>query len=125
MSSRIRRCKNCGRYSLDPTCEACGSETTCPVPPKYSPEDRMGNYRRKQTVDSWERNRSRPVTSRRRSHRSLNQDPNPFFSAFGCSFGYSRPSSYLMRYIPAGYSSNTAANPIHALNGFLDSIGGT
>ena len=125
MSSRIRRCRNCGRYSLDPACKACGSETTCPVPPKYSPEDRMGNYRRKQTVDSWEGNRSHPVKSRRRSHLSLNQDPNPFLSTFGCSFGYSRSSSYLIRYVPAGYSSDTAANPIQALSGFLDSIGGT
>lgn len=53
MSSRLRRCKRCGRYSLDAVCPSCGSETVCPVPPKYSPEDRMGVYRRKSVVDSW------------------------------------------------------------------------
>lgn len=53
MSSRIRRCGGCGRYTLDETCPGCGARTSCPVPPKYSPEDRMGVYRRKDTVDSW------------------------------------------------------------------------
>ncbi|MDO5862293.1 MAG: RNA-protein complex protein Nop10 [Thermoplasmata archaeon] len=53
MSSRIRRCGGCGRYTLDEKCPECGAKTSCPVPPKYSPEDRMGNYRRKSTVDSW------------------------------------------------------------------------
>ncbi len=57
MSSRMRFCRNCGRYTLDERCGACGSDTICPVPPKYSPEDRLGNYRRKSTVDSWDRNR--------------------------------------------------------------------
>ncbi|MDO5854039.1 MAG: nucleolar RNA-binding Nop10p family protein [Thermoplasmata archaeon] len=54
MSSRIRRCTGCGRYTLDSVC-GCGARTACPVPPKYSPEDRVGAYRRKAVVDSWNR----------------------------------------------------------------------
>lgn len=54
MSSRIRRCNGCGRYTLDSVCGACGAATSCPVPPKYSPEDRTGAYRRKAVVDSWD-----------------------------------------------------------------------
>lgn len=54
MSSRIRRCGGCGRYTLDSVCGACGAATSCPVPPKYSPEDRTGAYRRKAVVDSWD-----------------------------------------------------------------------
>lgn len=56
MSSRIRRCTGCGRYTLDSVC-GCGARTACPVPPKYSPEDRMGAYRRKAVVDSWKQER--------------------------------------------------------------------
>ena len=46
MRSEIRRCAGCGRYTLEQECPACGSATSCPVPPRYSPEDRMGKYRR-------------------------------------------------------------------------------
>ncbi|MFT0899690.1 RNA-protein complex protein Nop10 [Candidatus Methanoprimaticola sp. MG2] len=53
MSSRIRRCNGCGHYTLDDTCPECGVKTSCPVPPKYSPEDRMGQYRRADTIKQW------------------------------------------------------------------------
>ncbi|MBQ8179589.1 MAG: hypothetical protein IJ026_03985 [Candidatus Methanomethylophilaceae archaeon] len=46
----------CRRYTLLPTCSACGSETHCPVPPKYSPEDRMGDYRRKTILERYGEN---------------------------------------------------------------------
>ncbi len=46
MSSKIRKCPSCGRYTLLPQCRRCGQSTVCPVPPRYSPEDRMGEYRR-------------------------------------------------------------------------------
>ena len=43
----MRRCKRCGRYTLDTSaCPACGGEVGVPHPPKFSPEDRYGKYRR-------------------------------------------------------------------------------
>lgn len=55
MSSRMRRCASCGRYSLEAVCPACGAATSCPVPPKYSPDDRMGKYRRMQVVENFQK----------------------------------------------------------------------
>jgi len=46
MNKNMRRCPRCGRYSLDMSCPACGEKTCCPFPPRYSPEDRYGKYRR-------------------------------------------------------------------------------
>lgn len=46
MRSQIRKCASCGKYTLLNVCKICGTPTVCPVPPRYSPEDRMGEYRR-------------------------------------------------------------------------------
>jgi H/ACA ribonucleoprotein complex subunit 3 len=46
MGSRIRRCPACGRYTLSDSCPKCGRATVCPVPPRFSPDDRYGRYRR-------------------------------------------------------------------------------
>ncbi|MGI6008515.1 MAG: RNA-protein complex protein Nop10 [Methanomethylophilus sp.] len=46
MASRLRRCPKCGRYTLSGTCPACGAASVCAVPPRFSPEDRYGKYRR-------------------------------------------------------------------------------
>lgn len=43
----ILRCKNCGNYTLNGLCPKCGHEATTPMPPKYSPDDKYGMYRRK------------------------------------------------------------------------------
>jgi len=42
----LLRCRACGRYTLSPTCPACGGPTARPGPARYSPEDRYGRYRR-------------------------------------------------------------------------------
>jgi H/ACA ribonucleoprotein complex subunit 3 len=42
----MRRCPECGEYSLNEMCR-CGSATVTPLPAKYSPDDRYGEYRRK------------------------------------------------------------------------------
>ncbi|MBR2255439.1 MAG: RNA-protein complex protein Nop10 [Candidatus Methanomethylophilaceae archaeon] len=44
MSSLMRRCSVCGAYTLSDIC--CGVGTVLPVPPRFSPEDRYGKYRR-------------------------------------------------------------------------------
>jgi len=46
MAKHILKCSECGKYSMKDTCE-CGGKTVTPRPPKYSPEDKFGKYRRK------------------------------------------------------------------------------
>ena len=43
----MKKCKDCGRFALDDVCPECGNETSSPHPPKFSPEDPYGKYRRK------------------------------------------------------------------------------
>lgn len=44
----LRKCQDCGRYTLkQKLCPNCGGVVKNPHPPKYSPEDRYGKYRRK------------------------------------------------------------------------------
>ncbi|MBQ7621613.1 MAG: RNA-protein complex protein Nop10 [Candidatus Methanomethylophilaceae archaeon] len=56
MKSDIRRCGSCGRYTLSQTCPACGSATVNPIPPRYSPDDRMGEYRRRSILQEYGEN---------------------------------------------------------------------
>jgi H/ACA ribonucleoprotein complex subunit 3 len=42
----ILKCKSCGTYGLTATCTKCGGPSVKPKPPKYSPEDKYGEYRR-------------------------------------------------------------------------------
>jgi len=44
MARPLRFCKKCNVYTLKQEC--CNSETLSPEPPKYSPEDKYGKYRR-------------------------------------------------------------------------------
>jgi H/ACA ribonucleoprotein complex subunit 3 len=46
MASRILKCKKCNLYTLEDTCTSCGEKTHEVKPPKYSPEDKYGKYRR-------------------------------------------------------------------------------
>ncbi|MFA5797592.1 MAG: nucleolar RNA-binding Nop10p family protein [Candidatus Woesearchaeota archaeon] len=45
----ILKCKHCGLYGLHELC-SCGNTRIEPKPPRYSPEDRYGAYRRKAKV---------------------------------------------------------------------------
>jgi H/ACA ribonucleoprotein complex subunit 3 len=40
-------CKNCGTYTLDDVCSKCKEKTVNNYPPRYSPQDHYGKYRRK------------------------------------------------------------------------------
>ena len=51
MRSRIKRCPACRRYTLSERCPECGGQTENTFPPRYSPEDRYGEYRRRQYRD--------------------------------------------------------------------------
>jgi len=46
LRSRILRCSSCGRYTLKDACRDCGGPTVNTFPPRYSPEDKYGKYRR-------------------------------------------------------------------------------
>lgn len=43
---KIRWCNFCKRYTLQENCPICGRKTKRKIPPKFSPEDRWGKYRR-------------------------------------------------------------------------------
>lgn len=43
----LLRCPRCARYTLKPACSQCGAATVRAGPPRYSPEDPYGQYRRK------------------------------------------------------------------------------
>ncbi|MCK5291722.1 MAG: RNA-protein complex protein Nop10 [Thermoplasmata archaeon] len=47
MRTAIRRCKGCDVFTLKEHCSKCGSQTVMALPPRYSPEDKYGDYRRK------------------------------------------------------------------------------
>jgi H/ACA ribonucleoprotein complex subunit 3 len=40
-------CKNCKDYTLDSICKKCNENTISKYPPRFSPQDRFGEYRRK------------------------------------------------------------------------------
>jgi len=42
----MRKCKACGEYTLKEVCVRCGARTVSPLPPRFSPTDRYGKYRR-------------------------------------------------------------------------------
>ncbi len=46
MATHILRCKECGSYGLNEEC-GCGATRVPPKPPKYSPEDKYAQYRRR------------------------------------------------------------------------------
>jgi len=51
----MRRCVNCGRYTLrQDRCPVCGAEVRVPHPPRFSPEDRYVRYRLKAKLASKE-----------------------------------------------------------------------
>jgi H/ACA ribonucleoprotein complex subunit 3 len=47
MKLRLRKCPKCGRYTLKEICPVCGTPTKSAHPPRFSPVDRWGEYRRK------------------------------------------------------------------------------
>ncbi len=47
MKTLLRRCPSCHEYTMAAKCPRDGAATEVPLPPRYSPEDRYGEYRRK------------------------------------------------------------------------------
>ncbi|MDD5502358.1 MAG: RNA-protein complex protein Nop10 [Candidatus Thermoplasmatota archaeon] len=46
MKTMLRRCHKCSLYTFEEKCPKCGAEAKVPIPPKFSPEDKYGKYRR-------------------------------------------------------------------------------
>jgi H/ACA ribonucleoprotein complex subunit 3 len=46
MKSLLFLCKSCNKYTLNSLCPTCQEETENPAPPRFSPEDKYGKYRR-------------------------------------------------------------------------------
>lgn len=46
MAHHIRWCATCRIYTMKEECPVCGGRTRVRRPPRYSPEDRYGKYRR-------------------------------------------------------------------------------
>jgi len=43
---KMKKCKSCGTFTFKDKCSACGGNTTVPHPPRFSPLDPYGKYRR-------------------------------------------------------------------------------
>ena len=48
MSTTILYCTVCHTYTLQEKCPKCSTPTHEPRPPKYTPEDKYGSYRRQE-----------------------------------------------------------------------------
>lgn len=44
---KMKKCIKCGRYTFKEFCSLCNEKTINPEPPKYSPTDKYGEFRRK------------------------------------------------------------------------------
>lgn len=42
----IKKCPECKIYTFKENCPRCGKKTRRVIPPKFSPEDKWGDYRR-------------------------------------------------------------------------------
>lgn len=56
MTAHILKCPKCGKYALKSVCD-CGGEAISMRPPKYSPEDEYGRYRRQVKKEELEKKR--------------------------------------------------------------------
>lgn len=54
MKFRMKKCKECGQYTLKETCPQCNHKVGVIFPPRYSPQDKYGKYRRKIKQEEWD-----------------------------------------------------------------------
>jgi H/ACA ribonucleoprotein complex subunit 3 len=43
---KMKKCPSCKIYTFKDTCPKCSERTVSTEPPRYSPEDKYGKYRR-------------------------------------------------------------------------------
>ncbi|MEK6951059.1 MAG: RNA-protein complex protein Nop10 [Nanoarchaeota archaeon] len=51
----IFKCGSCRTYTLTKACPRCGQETFLARPPKFSPEEKYGELRRKIKKEEWKK----------------------------------------------------------------------
>lgn len=54
MAKKILYCASCESYTLHEMC-SCGGKTIEKKPPKYSPADKYGRYRREAKKEQWKK----------------------------------------------------------------------
>jgi H/ACA ribonucleoprotein complex subunit 3 len=47
MKSLLFHCEKCNKYTMEHICPVCQLTTKNPAPPRFSPEDKYGEYRRR------------------------------------------------------------------------------
>jgi H/ACA ribonucleoprotein complex subunit 3 len=47
---KMRKCIKCNQYTFKEICQKCNEKTISPLPPKFSPQDKFGVYRRKAII---------------------------------------------------------------------------
>ena len=47
MDNNMAKCMECGTYTFNDICPKCNGKAVSPHPPRFSPEDRYGKYRRR------------------------------------------------------------------------------
>ncbi len=45
MKTLIRKCQQCGTYTMKEICPSCSGKTVMAIPMKYSPADKFQKYR--------------------------------------------------------------------------------
>ncbi len=43
---KMKKCPDCGGYTMKEKCPKCGIKAVNPAPPRFSPADHYGKYRR-------------------------------------------------------------------------------
>ena len=46
MQTLVFQCKSCDIFTISKECPHCFSNTSNPLPPRFSPQDKYGKYRR-------------------------------------------------------------------------------
>jgi H/ACA ribonucleoprotein complex subunit 3 len=46
MKFKMKKCKECGEYTLKEVCPRCNKKAGVIFPARYSPQDKYGKYRR-------------------------------------------------------------------------------
>ncbi|MEM2192127.1 MAG: RNA-protein complex protein Nop10 [Candidatus Hadarchaeales archaeon] len=49
---KMRKCKSCNIYTFKELCPSCKSPTGQPHPPRFSPQDPYGKYRRRMKAEA-------------------------------------------------------------------------
>ncbi|MCL4315254.1 MAG: RNA-protein complex protein Nop10 [Candidatus Thermoplasmatota archaeon] len=61
MKTTIRKCNDCGSYTLSTTCPKCGKATVMAIPPKFAPGDRFVRYRLEEEMKKYGKNPDKAV----------------------------------------------------------------